>query len=143
MKKKPKNKNMPKLGHYLLNKKSKNDFFCKKTPKNQLFRGAGGWKTQNNQKYAKTRSLPTFWAKNLKMNFFVEKPKNQLFRGLGVENPPKKQKYAKRRSLPTVWEQIQKWNFFVENLKIYFLGGLKFLKSWKFPFAFFNVLNSL
>ena len=54
-------KNLPKLGHYLPfeQKKSKLKFFQEK-PKNLLFRGLGVEKPQNNEKFAKTRLLPTF-----------------------------------------------------------------------------------
>ncbi len=54
-------KNMPKLGHYLPfeQKIQKWNFFVEK-PKNQLFRGLGVEKPQNNQKFAKTKALPTF-----------------------------------------------------------------------------------
>ena len=52
---------MPKLGHYLPfeQKIQKCNFFVEK-PKNQLFRGLGVENPINNQKYAKTRTLPTF-----------------------------------------------------------------------------------
>jgi hypothetical protein len=54
-------KNLPKLGYYLPfeQKIQKWNFFVEK-PKSLLFRGLGVEKPQNNEKFAKTRLLPTF-----------------------------------------------------------------------------------
>ena len=95
------NKNMPKLGHYLLNKKSKNYFFVKKKHRNQFLGGLGVEKLKIIKNMPKLGHYLPFEQKS-ENDFFVEKPKNPLFRWLGVESPTQKQKYAKRRSLPTV-----------------------------------------
>ena len=73
---------MLKLGYYLAFKqkiqKWKN---FEKKPKNHIFRGLEGEKLENNSKYAKTRVLSSFWAKNTKMKFFWEKPKKLVLEG--------------------------------------------------------------
>ena len=69
---------MPKLGIYLPIEQSikKNGV---KTWETTFKGGLGVEKNKNNPKYAKTRSLPTFWAKKSKNKTFLEKPKYQLF----------------------------------------------------------------
>jgi hypothetical protein len=58
-------------------------------------------KKQKNQKYSKTRALPTLGAKNPKMEIFEGNLKNLFLGGLGAKKTQKNQKYTKNRVLPT------------------------------------------
>ena len=77
---------MPKLCHYLpFEQKIQKWYLLWKNLKIIFLGGLGVEITQNNQKYAKTRLLPTFWAKNSKMEFFVEKYKFNFSGGWGLK----------------------------------------------------------